>query len=146
MAWYLSDGDTLPTQALNALQLEFRKSDARDPATKGEMRALHIMLLSLAATNAEHLLPLQKRIASFDPMSFVDRESGRRSMNVELSDGRRAMITTEVYANNGETLVQRKDRVDCLEATNRELESELRCAQQAISSLNRRITMLEQER
>ena len=143
MDWFLSPDNKLPRLLTDRIRLEFTKPDASQPATKAEIRSLQLMLLTLAVIDETQLAELERKVSSFDPVTFLNREPGRRSMQVEIEGGKTCTVTTLVEPFDGTTMVSRKARLDRHDELLHELEATLTRLQQATSGFNRRIAALE---
>jgi hypothetical protein len=164
MGWLIDDQNELPKGLRESIEQACKEPGALGPATKASVSAAILMVTRLAVVaekrltefhngferrisqiegRQDKLADLERKITAFDPLQFKDRESGKRSIRMQLTDGREAVLTSEVTAASGETLVERASRVDRLEGAAREIESQLQVLQQQLSAAHKRIGVLE---
>jgi hypothetical protein len=159
--WFPRDGSFPSKQVEAEMRAALHAPGAGSPVMRGVFESGLILLGAYAAEIRNRVLEiadnlgcrlaaieakadkLERKVAALDPVSFVSRESGKRSMEMELTDGRRAIVTSEVHSGNGDTLIERASRLDKVEATAREIESQLRVTQQQLTAAHKRIAALE---
>ena len=162
--WFSSNVGFPSKGTEDAIRATLLEPDAKMPATKGALNAGLVLIGAFAAeiekrvteisenlerrlvalhAKADKITDLERRFKTFDPLVYDNRECGKRSVTMRLSDGRDVLVTTEVSSANGETLVERASRVDKLEGAARELESQLHVMQQQLSLAHKRIAALE---
>ena len=95
----------------------FDKPDAKAPASMGAVGATVVMLTAIAAriekcvnavaedqerqlselrAKAAKVDDLEGRIKTFDPLVYTGRECGKRSITMNLADGRKVVVITEI--------------------------------------------------
>ena len=152
MGWLMREGKMLPPLKRRVEQL-FSGSDAKAPADRASLSALHFMLTTLdfiaeeqvselRAACERRLGEIERQFAKFNPVKYADAEFGRKSCSLQFSD-REVILTTEILPSDGTTHRKRAELVLKQEVTIRELESQLIQAQRAITSLNKRLTAME---